>query len=139
MSKFEKGDRVHVLREYGGRHPKCLGTVVRSDNFADRVGVKFDKNIGGHGLNGLCEYGFGWVFPSDYLELVDETKPHIVIAKTDTGYSPNENPKVHQGFDAAAAEAKRLANTIGGEFVVFAPVAKAVAPKRDVEFTDLRS
>ncbi|MFG1227162.1 hypothetical protein [Xanthobacter wiegelii] len=65
------------------------------------------------------------------------TVPHIVIAKTDTGYSPNENPKVHPSFDSAAAEAHRLAKTIGGEFVVFAPVAKAVAPKVEVEFTKL--
>jgi len=123
MSKFKKGDVVVAIEGYPGAFTKGKQYTVSHE---DQMGVHVVKSDSGRP---------DWYFPNCFDR--KPTVPHLVIAKTDTGYAPNENPKVHQGFDAAAAEAKRLANTIGGEFVVFAPVAKAVAPKVEVEFTKL--
>jgi hypothetical protein len=123
---YHKGDLVECLVDYPFQFTKGKVYEVRENHYAgserNLTVVVDDRGSRSNGWN------------ARYFKKVT---PHIVIAKTDTGYSPNENPKVHPSFDTAAAEAKRLAKTIGGEFVVFAPVGKAVAPKVEVEFTKL--
>lgn len=121
-TKFKVGDEVRCVKGWGSKMIVGETYTIKRVTRLDTVEVR--------GVEG-CWNMDRFIYASAV------TNPHLVIAKTDTGFSPNENPKVHPSFDAAAAEAQRLAKTIGGEFVVFAPVAKAVAPKVEVEFTKL--
>ena len=47
------------------------GTVVDSGIFGTQSGIEWDINIGGHGCDGNCEYGFGWYVPDEYLSQID--------------------------------------------------------------------
>ena len=79
--KFKVGDRVRVIKDFGGAKKGMVGTIAVVDNPEDNektIGVKFDKKFcGGHNLEGGCEFGYGhWVFPN-CIELISGNK--IVI------------------------------------------------------------
>ena len=80
--KFKVGDRVRVIKDYDSAKKGMVGTIAVVDNSEayneKTIGVKFDKKFyGGHGLEGMCEFGYDhWVFPN-CIELISGNK--IVI------------------------------------------------------------
>lgn len=77
---FCVGDRIMLLQnrwDHYGLSDGMIGTVriVRSNIFTCEIGIEFDKNFGGHALDGSVEYGRGWwVRPKD-IELIIEQPP----------------------------------------------------------------
>lgn len=64
MRKFKVGDRVIVNGSaVVKKFDNDIGTVLKVE-YDGTLGVKFDKDIGGHHLSGLCEPGYGWWFSS---------------------------------------------------------------------------
>lgn len=60
MRKFKVGDRVIVNgSSVTKKFDNAIGTVLDVDSNGI-LGVKFDKDIGGHHLGGLCKLGYGW-------------------------------------------------------------------------------
>ena len=89
MKVFKEGDRVRVIgwseRNFlrGKAAIGDTGTVrhVFLDSFP-RIGVVFDRNIGGHTLHASpqqcrCPEGYGYYVCEDEIELIEEGKPMI--------------------------------------------------------------
>ena len=72
MTKFKEGDRVKCIQEGITGYGK-VGTVLIVENTS--VGVKFDENVNGHFLDGMCSDGYGWWIRFCDLELVTDSKP----------------------------------------------------------------
>lgn len=71
MTKFKEGDRVKCIREGILSYGKVGTALIVGDT---SVGVKFDENVNGHGLDGMCSDGYGWWIGLSDLELVTEPK-----------------------------------------------------------------
>lgn len=92
---FQPGDRVRCIKEYDYKHNVVgkEGTVVRADGMS--VGVRFDKNIGGHDLGGLLKGGYsghGWNFPESCLELINEKKAGDSREESESATQDEEYP-----------------------------------------------
>lgn len=89
MGKFKIGDKVivtehkdNMTRPYVSSNKdvfNLIGTIcnVHSSGWVDgstSYGINFEKNIGGHNCNRLCEYGHGQNINEKYLKLYDEKK-----------------------------------------------------------------
>ena len=76
---FVIGDRVICLKSTDGNTMivNQTGTVVSVDG---RIGVAFDKDIGGHSLWNNCKDGHGWWCNPDTLELISEEKLNVELA-----------------------------------------------------------
>ena len=72
MTKFKEGDRVKCIQEGITGYGK-VGTVLIGGDTG--VGVKFDENVNGHSLDGMCSNGYGWWIRFCDLELVTDSKP----------------------------------------------------------------
>lgn len=68
---FNVGDRVKLIKSWGIQ-AGFEGTIMCFSNGASGVlcGVNYDEDVGGHNLNGCCEYGHGWYAPEDHFELI---------------------------------------------------------------------
>lgn len=64
MSQFFIGDRVIAIIDNPDDNENIIsgdaGTVCEVIINAKRVGVFWDKRVGGHSCNGHCEHGHGW-------------------------------------------------------------------------------
>lgn len=72
------GQRVVALFDFeGAAITGLIGTIrrVNSGNSGfSNVGVEFDKNMGGHNLDGLCEHNYGWNIPRMYVKPIKTIK-----------------------------------------------------------------
>ncbi len=83
MTGFYVGDRVVLITDRPDcnedMHPGLTGTVVQLDDQEQdcpRIGVAWDREIGGHSCDNNCESGFGWyVDESDIQPETDDTEP----------------------------------------------------------------
>lgn len=67
---FNVGDRVRCIKRYGPAKINDTGIIIQIlTNYGTEIGVKFDKNIGGHDCDGSIEYGYGYYMPPNCLEL----------------------------------------------------------------------
>jgi hypothetical protein len=75
--EFKIGDRVVAVKPVGNKEMVGVeGTVISS--FVDSLGIKFDKDIGGHDClwgNGVsCEFGYGWFCARDKIKKIEDDK-----------------------------------------------------------------
>lgn len=54
------------------------GTVVHIPE-RNHIGVRFDRNVGGHDMEGHCEEGYGWYFTRGHIAPIAVTPPEIVV------------------------------------------------------------
>lgn len=78
MDEFCIGDRVEFIYEHalndGRLCPGSIGTVVAiRTNSMLTIGVEWDKEMGGHGLNKKCKFGHGWWTSKDHIALYSES------------------------------------------------------------------
>lgn len=74
---FLRGDRVVCTAdEPDGNvniHNGDTGVVLADQRLgSDWVKVRWDHAVGGHDCDRLCEHGYGWETPEDYLRLEKE-------------------------------------------------------------------
>jgi hypothetical protein len=74
MSKFKKGNRIKCIKGYESDIIlNKIGTVL-CDPISEYIKVGFDEFINGHTCGGLCDYGYGWNMPKDYVILWNKNK-----------------------------------------------------------------
>ena len=66
---FQKGDRVKCIKGYmSGAVPGDTGTIVSVEY--DFLKIRWDTyRCRRHSCDGLCEPGYGWNVPMNYVEL----------------------------------------------------------------------
>lgn len=125
MTDFKPGDIVRCLRSHGNRFTKGNLYTVKEHSLG-WVSIASD-DVGE--FNGIRE---------EFFELASRARqPCIVAINGRAGYSPAPKPFVHENFELASKEAKRLAEANpGNEFAVYErvkgyraekPTAKEVA------------
>lgn len=77
MDEFYIGDRVEFIYEHalnkGRLLPGSIGTVIAiRTNSQLTIGVKWDKEMGGHSLEKRCELGHGWWVSKEHIALHSE-------------------------------------------------------------------
>lgn len=78
MKGFNVGDRVKFIYEPGFNGGRLvagsIGTVAtsRANVFGNLIGVVWDECMGGHDLDGMCEYGYGWWLEEEYIVPYEE-------------------------------------------------------------------
>lgn len=71
--KFQVGDRVEMVKQENNAKKGMKGTIVYiSDFYYCPYGIKFDKEFGGHTLNGRCEDGYGYRVKEDLIKKIQE-------------------------------------------------------------------
>ena len=60
---YKIGTRVQVI---SGDHKNALGTIIMLGE-GDSYGIRHDKAMGGHSMDGLCPRGYGWVYSAHRL------------------------------------------------------------------------
>ena len=75
-TEFEVGSRVVAVEECDG-NASIVGVIgtIRAYDGEGRYSVEYDTAIGGHTLEGKCEYGHGWHTSGKCLEPYKELKP----------------------------------------------------------------
>ena len=85
VDDFSIGDVVYVsidwLPPYNNRKEIYTGVIVTIDN--TMVGIRFDDDIGGHDLGGLCEDGHGYYLFPEMLGVVKHVENDIVESDQD--------------------------------------------------------
>lgn len=70
---FNVGDRVMCVVDHPENNTHiyagCTGTIVTEPR-GNRCGVRWDKYIHGHELDGRCENGYGWYI--DFCDIAPE-------------------------------------------------------------------
>lgn len=66
-------DRVVCMYSYDGNDSIVdeIGIVRGIDHDNDKAAVEFENHVYGHDLSGMCEYGYGWWIPLDYLSQIE--------------------------------------------------------------------
>lgn len=70
MKLFKEGTLVVVSSMYheGSLHGKVGKVLEGGERFPY---IAFKDHVGGHSCGGLCEHGYGWAVPSQYLREVN--------------------------------------------------------------------
>lgn len=63
-----RGTRVKVKGR--SMNSEGIGTICDVKANEESIGVKFDTDIRGHDCNGNCEYGYGWYYGKNQLQLI---------------------------------------------------------------------
>lgn len=70
-TEFQVGDRVMIVESGNPRLVGLEGTVRVPIDDGGWIGVVFDTEIAcGHDLDGMCESGYGWYFPSHKAKII---------------------------------------------------------------------
>lgn len=87
---FNKNDKIIVTSTKYPVFNSQLGEVFEIVQTTDEnnqpittFGVLLENNCSGHNLNGSCEFGYGWYFLEDEIELVNQSKLCRMIAKNE--------------------------------------------------------
>lgn len=130
MTKFEKGDRVKLMKRPNDGGPDVGSTGVVID-VVKRVKVAWDMWTDGHG-----DMDDEWWVDTNILSMptnkdTDVVTVYIVVSRHSTGaLVPAAIPYQHSTRAAAEKEAMRLAKLHRGQdFMVFQNVSAVVQPK----------
>ena len=74
---FKTGDKVIATIDYPSSNSIIrkgdTGVILMYDEFDElQAGVRWDKSVGGHSLDGLCESGHGWWVNENHIQIYEE-------------------------------------------------------------------
>ena len=86
LERLYKGDRVVLIRDHPDHREELLegdtGTVLADwpGDMREWIPVRYDHDFGGHTCGDLCEDGYGWHTPAQFLARIS---PEIHTEKAD--------------------------------------------------------